>query len=64
MRFDMLIAYTRNERLVSVRKPEDLEGRPQLGVLNGRGDIGRRALREKSERRGEELFESSREGRR
>jgi len=60
MRFDMLIAYTRNERLVSVREPEDLKGRPQLGVLNGRGDIGLRALREKRERRGEELFESSR----
>ena len=63
MRFDMLIAYTRNERLVSVRKPEYLEGRPQLRVLNGRGDMGRRAFREKRERRGKELFESAWKGR-
>jgi len=63
MRLDMLIAYTRNERLVSVRKPENLEGRPQLGVLDGRGDIRRRALREECERRGKELFKSAREGR-
>jgi hypothetical protein len=62
MRLDMLIAYARDERLVSVRKPEDLEGRPQFGALNGRRDIGRRALGEKRERRGEELFESSRKG--
>lgn len=63
MRLDMLIAYTRNERLVSIRKPEDFERRPQLGVLNGRGDVGRRALGEKRERRGKELFESSWKGR-
>lgn len=63
MRLDMLIAHARDERFVSVREPEDLKGRPQLGVLNGRGDVGRRALGEKRERRGEELFESSWEGR-
>ena len=62
MRLDMLIAYARDERLVSVRKPEDLEGRPQFGVLNGRRDIGRRALGEERERRGKELFESSWKG--
>ena len=63
MRFDVLVAYTRNERLVAIREPKELKGRPQLRVLHGRGDIGRRALREERERRGEELFEPARERR-
>ena len=63
VRFDVLVAHARNERLVSIRKPEELKGRPQLRVLRGRGDVGCRALREKRERRGEELFEPAREGR-
>lgn len=58
----MLIAHTRDERLVAIRKPKKLKGRPQLGVLNGRGDVGRGALREEGERRGEEPLESARKG--
>jgi hypothetical protein len=64
MRLDMLITHARNERLIPVRQSEDLKRRPELGVLHGRGDAGRRrAVGEERERRGEQLFVSSREAR-
>ena len=63
MSLDVLVAYARDERLVAIGKPEELEGRPQLGILDRRGDVGRRALREEGERRAEELLEAARKGR-
>jgi hypothetical protein len=63
VRLDVLVAYARNERLVAIGEPEELEGRPQLGVLDRRRDVGRRALRKAGERRGEELLEPARKGR-
>jgi len=60
---DVLVAYARDERLVAIGEPEELEGRPQLGVLDRRRDVGRRTLRKEGERRGEELLEPARKGR-
>jgi hypothetical protein len=59
---DVFVAHARDERLVAIGESEELEGLPQLGVLNRRGDVGRRALRKEGERRSEELLEPAREG--